>query len=677
MAAVVSPRSELPHSLHQSSYSPSASPRIRPSDSIGRERHSSSSSINQQQQQQQAYRQSWTSDRSGNRPRSVSSSGGVTLKDQAEKPSYDRSPSTSSAVTPPTRKPLEPSSAVNMGAWEAPKRGEVGRMRRPASDQDLDGQRGGKGSAFGQQPQQGYQQYQSQQQQSYFPPPQQTWAVPPMRSGSPSGSFSGGTPMYYPQYSPQIPLPPQIQQLTPLQQQAYIQAINTHQFQNNQAGIAAWTSAYQGMLMAAHQGNNANGVPPGLGHPAQSGGVPRSASTPSVTGLMGKDEEQYRLHYPQLGQQQQEPQEQLRSVSNSSSNPGSTTSGPGFHPYRRQPSKQNVAKEKEKDKKRENGSVVTSFSRSSASVAAYPEADEMHRPNVRPDSRSSSVDNGRPRVRHGSSASMDGAPTAKITTASRKPVPDAYNTAQNGHLRMNDSSEQTPTRRNMHKRQNSSTSSVGEVIKPTLMNASGSLAIEPVTTSASAHGSELNPTTREWKPSPLAQAPSVPSESFRPSGGRSVSDTLKKDDKKEKGGLRGKLQKAMKRDVEPVKMTPKSPVQQARPVVTPSTSAPATLHQAHDSIASTSTTTRSTSPPITPPQPTPATLGNRRPSNSSFAPSFIEPLDGRGGKPKRSLFNMRNASTDNISISSTVSSASMMIRKMGGLAKIARRNRYS
>jgi hypothetical protein len=45
-----------------------------------------------------------------------------------------------------------------------------------------------------------------------------------------------------------------------------------------------------------------------------------------------------------------------------------------------------------------------------------------------------------------------------------------------------------------------------------------------------------------------------------------------------------------------------------------------------------------------------------------------------GVKPKRSLFRMRNKSSDNISLSSTVSSASMMIRKMGSIGKLARRN---
>ena len=44
-------------------------------------------------------------------------------------------------------------------------------------------------------------------------------------------------------------------------------------------------------------------------------------------------------------------------------------------------------------------------------------------------------------------------------------------------------------------------------------------------------------------------------------------------------------------------------------------------------------------------------------------------------KPRRALFNSKlNASTDNISLSSTMSSASMVIRKLGNIGKLTRRN---
>lgn len=59
-------------------------------------------------------------------------------------------------------------------------------------------------------------------------------------------------------------------------------------------------------------------------------------------------------------------------------------------------------------------------------------------------------------------------------------------------------------------------------------------------------------------------------------------------------------------------------------------------------------------------------------SRRSTRPPISGSADGSG---KRSLFNRKfNSSTDNISISSTVSSASVMLRKVGNLGKLARRH---
>jgi hypothetical protein len=62
---------------------------------------------------------------------------------------------------------------------------------------------------------------------------------------------------------------------------------------------------------------------------------------------------------------------------------------------------------------------------------------------------------------------------------------------------------------------------------------------------------------------------------------------------------------------------------------------------------------------------------------SASTPAIVE-LEAEGstpGKKKRALFNSKfNRSTDNISISSVSSSASVMIRKLGSLGKLARRN---
>ncbi|CAD6915591.1 unnamed protein product [Tilletia controversa] len=68
-------------------------------------------------------------------------------------------------------------------------------------------------------------------------------------------------------------------------------------------------------------------------------------------------------------------------------------------------------------------------------------------------------------------------------------------------------------------------------------------------------------------------------------------------------------------------------------------------------------------------------LGSSAASISSRR-SARPPIAGSSeGTSKRGIFNRKfNASTDNISISSTVSSASVMLRKMGNLGKIARRS---
>ncbi|KAK0527010.1 bud neck involved protein [Tilletia horrida] len=81
----------------------------------------------------------------------------------------------------------------------------------------------------------------------------------------------------------------------------------------------------------------------------------------------------------------------------------------------------------------------------------------------------------------------------------------------------------------------------------------------------------------------------------------------------------------------------------------------------------------SDSPPMTPDR---GGLGSSAASISSRR-SGRPPISGsgEGGTTKRSIFNRKfNASTDNISISSTVSSASVMLRKMGNLGKLARRH---
>jgi hypothetical protein len=229
----------------------------------------------------------------------------------------------------------------------------------------------------------------------------------------------------------------------------------------------------------------------------------------------------------------------------------------------------------------------------------------------------------------------------------------------------------------------------------------------PLTTAAMST-SPPSASAQEWKPSPLSNtqvaaivSPERPSRS-------SVSDAqgfeepgAKAEKEKGGGGLKGRLQRALKKDgVDIVNKSHGSPNVCApirSEVPSPGTASPLVAHIPPKTGMGTSTSlpalqtnqlrynsdtseasTASSALPTTPPNPPPTPLhelGQRRPSNSSFAPSLIEPLDGKAKGKGRSMFNLRNASTDNISISSTVSSASMMIRRMGALGKLARRNR--
>ncbi|SNX86682.1 uncharacterized protein MEPE_05391 [Melanopsichium pennsylvanicum] len=90
-----------------------------------------------------------------------------------------------------------------------------------------------------------------------------------------------------------------------------------------------------------------------------------------------------------------------------------------------------------------------------------------------------------------------------------------------------------------------------------------------------------------------------------------------------------------------------------------------------DTHASTGST-RSTSPPRTPDNGAaiPGSSGASITSRRGTRPPLSNQNEG-----KRSIFNRKfNSSTDNISISSTVSSASVMLRKVGNLGKLARRH---
>jgi len=92
----------------------------------------------------------------------------------------------------------------------------------------------------------------------------------------------------------------------------------------------------------------------------------------------------------------------------------------------------------------------------------------------------------------------------------------------------------------------------------------------------------------------------------------------------------------------------------------------------HDSVSSSETSTNPRTPP---------SAHTSQPSIASMASSSSRTINGDADSTRKApssrfrLLNSKlNSSTDNISISSTVSSASVMIRKLGQMGKLARRN---
>ena len=86
--------------------------------------------------------------------------------------------------------------------------------------------------------------------------------------------------------------------------------------------------------------------------------------------------------------------------------------------------------------------------------------------------------------------------------------------------------------------------------------------------------------------------------------------------------------------------------------------------------------TEEESSPVTPSSSSPLTSqGTELQSNAADAGDAASTATKQAKKKRTALFNSRlNASTDNISLSSTMSSASMVIRKLGSIGKLARRN---
>lgn len=182
---------------------------------------------------------------------------------------------------------------------------------------------------------------------------------------------------------------------------------------------------------------------------------------------------------------------------------------------------------------------------------------------------------------------------------------------------------------------------------------------QPRSRSTSASSGKPSPLTTSnasnaTRPSPLSRSAALPSTDPTPA------------EQKRNAGAKGGFKPTLASD--PSKGKPASPSSQSQPIPTRTEQSTSNrLPRANGSV------------PLAPPS-APFINAQAMGSDVSLAETQrttqtnASIATGATGKTKRGLFRMRNKSSDNISLSSTVSSASMMIRKMGSLGKLARRN---
>ena len=426
-------------------------------------------------------------------------------------------------------------------------------------------------------------------------------------------------------------------------------------FQQNQAEFAAWATAYHQMVRA---GAGMNQIPHPQSPPEYLGERRRLSTGPSAntaySGTGGGDF--YGAGYgggsghAQSGSQSSLPR-QFPQTSPAQQQPAA------FHPYKRGPSHRS-SRENMNGAANAGGSggmprsvsqpslspTESQFRHSPANSVSTPPP-EIHR-------RTSSLDQSTPRPTVTSSSSTPRAAARQDSCTSEKERTGRSTPTFAAPVRS--ASPASSGRSTATASSKSATTNTASQDRPKVS--------QPLHTGPIANATNT-PNPAAARPSPLSQTPTSASEP----------------EKAKSPGFKSRFKKVVDKESS---TTPKKQSSPPAFVKHPSVSKP--------TFASPSeTSTRSATPPTTPPHPS-----NFSPPSAPFAVSHPgsmgsdlslaetertatgpSEMGATTGKPKRSLFRMKNMSTDNISLSSTVSSASMMIRRMGSLGKLARRNR--
>ena len=391
-------------------------------------------------------------------------------------------------------------------------------------------------------------------------------------------------------------------------------------FQQSQADFAAWATAYHHMVAASMANSTPNAMMPA---PPPQAAMPEYLADSRRRTSSGPSSSQ---SYPDLSLHHQQPQQQQSLPKHQQ--PQQVQGG--FHPYRRGPSQRPSP---------ENINAPAGMPRSasqptlSTSAASPPSLENA----ALPDS-------------HRRTVSME----SSQSKASVVPPPRL------GSRQDSYSSEEKARAASPHARATSSptvaSSSAGQTSRT---NSPPARTSQPLHTGPIANATNTpQPSGLASRPSPLSQTPhSAPTEA----------------EKAKSGGFKGRFKKAIEKEKEtPVAATPKKQSYSAKFTTKPTFASPS------------ETSTRSATPPATPPQnddlsPPSAPFSVDHPGSMGSDLSLAETertatAPSASGK-KKGLFRMKNASTDNISLASTVSTASAMIKKMGSIGKLARRNR--
>ncbi|KAJ2931160.1 hypothetical protein H1R20_g5892, partial [Candolleomyces eurysporus] len=335
---------------------------------------------------------------------------------------------------------------------------------------------------------------------------------------------------------------------------------------------------------------------------------------------------------------------------------------PGFHPYRR-PNRQQS----------HNTNTSDTGDRRPGPTINHP----PHAPYMRPDasgSTSSVNSNGSQRQRTNSnqsgqsghnSPSSASANRSRSNTASSAASSSPRNTPSPAQSGSASSSHRTPHNRNTSSSSSSSTATATSTRAPGITPSVPTTATSTATTSASSSSSSNpSPAPRLTRPSPLSQGNFTASEKRMSRDDSDLAAMMSTQHTaihpSRSGGLKSRLRRALSFNptLKEEEMEQDDDVSIKASAINGASSsklkskAPAT--EIHTPTSSTAESSRS---PL--------------PDDASSTATIQTKKKGKAA----SLFNARfNASTDNISLSSTVSSASVMIRKLGSLGNLARRN---